>query len=445
MNSKVWLISLLSATMLTESVQADDYRTPRAGEEYHSELWGMSATAPKRDRRRVTALSLGLNYIPDGPSSPVVFPFGGALLFPNEHSEGQDVFQPLGAFYVWRHAEDNKQRFRGVISGLYNDLRYNFAPEFMHDGPEFVFTFENLTIPVGRPEYVEGQSIDTAELEWYYARAGLGLGYRTLIGPGHQDNTLELALTYEPGYLWFERGSDIAQNFITPQDTYEGRVHFRLRADTLERNILELAHQGFSTGTDLVYGHRNNWENWGEPQLGSTHAGAQKDYFAASAYMVAAGGIPGVNSERHRLIASAYAGVGKDLDRFSAFRLSSRPNAWEWDALSIPDLPSAAFGEFYSRSYGLMELRYRYEALFFFYPYLRGSLAWIDRLRFKDNGQIGNQMDSLPSLGTGLISGAPGNSEVTLDYSYNFGMLRNSGGGPQFGGHSVILAWSMEF
>ncbi|MBL1263060.1 hypothetical protein [Candidatus Methylomicrobium oryzae] len=72
-------------------------------------------------------------------------------------------------------------------------------------------------------------------------------------------------------------------------------------------------------------------------------------------------------------------------------------------------------------------------------------MAWVDRLRFKDNGQVGNQMDALPSVGAGLISGAPGNSEVTLDYSYNFGILRNSGGGPQFGGHSVIFTWSMEF
>lgn len=444
MNSKAWLIGLFPAALLLESAQADDYRTPRAGEAYQTELWGMPVTAPERDRRRVTALTLGLNYIPDGPSSPVIVPFGGALLFRHEQTGGEDIFQPIGALYVWRNPEDGKQRFRGVISGLYNDIRYNLAPEFM-SGPEFVFTFENLTIPFGRPEYVEGQTIDPVELEWHYIRAGLGLGYRRPIGPGHQDNALELALTYEPGYLWFNRDSNTGQNFVIPQDTYEGRVHFRLRADALERNILELAHQGISTGLDLVYGHRANWANWGGVVFDSPNTSARQEYFAASAYMVAAGGIPGVNSERHRLVASAYAGIGDDLDRFSAFRLSARPTAWEWDALSIPDLPGAAFGEFYSRSYGILELRYRYEALFFVYPYLRGSWAWIDRPRFKENGLVGNQMDSLPSLGGGLISGAPGNSEVTLDYSYNFGMLRNSGGGPQFGGHGVMLTWSMEF
>ncbi|MGZ4999344.1 MAG: hypothetical protein ACXV7F_03515 [Methylomonas sp.] len=427
------MIGLFSACLLADNVPAEDYRTPRAGEEYNTELWSMPVTAPKRDRRRVTALTLGAQYIPNGPSSS---------------SQGQDYFQPIGALYVWRHPEDNKQRFRGVISGLFNDLRYNLSPEFMHErvsGAEFVFTFENLNVPFGRPETGEGKSIDAVELEWQYVRAGLGLGYRTLIGPGHQDNTLEWALTYEPGYLWFDRSKDTAQNFITPQDTYEGRVHFRLRADAMERNIMELAHQGFSTGMDLIYGHRSNWEQWGGPVFGPSHANAQQNYFAASAYMVAANGIPGVKSDRHRLLASAYAGTGKNLDRFSAFRISSRPTTWEWEALSIPDLPGVAFGEFFSRSYGLIDLRYRYEALFFVYPYLRGTMAWIDRPRLKGNGQVGNQMDSLPSLGAGLITGAPGNSEISLDYSYNFGILRNTNGSPQFGGHSLILAWSMEF
>lgn len=59
-----------------------------------------------------------------------------------------------------------------------------------------------------------------------------------------------------------------------------------------------------------------------------------------------------MDSERHRLIASAYAGLGKDLDRFSAFRFAGRPDASEWEAISRPDLPGAAFDEFFSRSYG---------------------------------------------------------------------------------------------
>ena len=68
----------------------------------------------------------------------------------------------------------------------------------------------------------------------------------------------------------------------------------------------------------------------------------QNDYFAASLYAVATGGVPLLDSERHRLTASLHAGIGKDLDRFSAFRLFTRPTAYEWEAVSRPDLPGAS-------------------------------------------------------------------------------------------------------
>lgn len=150
-------------------------------------------------------------------------------------------------------------------------------------------------------------------------------------------------------------------------------MHFRLRADALERNILELSHRGFSAGSDLVYGHRANWRDLGGSVFGVADADEERDYFSASFYAAAAGAVPFVDSERHRLIASAYAGLGKDLDRFSAFRIAGRPDASEWEAISRPDLPGAAFDEFFSRSYGIVDLRYRYEALFFLYPYVYGS------------------------------------------------------------------------
>ena len=39
------------------------------------------------------------------------------------------------------------------------------------------------------------------------------------------------------------------------------------------------------------------------------------------------------------------AGSGKNLDRFSAFRLPGRPTGYEWEALALPMLPSVAFNE----------------------------------------------------------------------------------------------------
>lgn len=444
MKASLWCIGLASGSLLLPMVQAEDYRTPRAGEAYQTEIWGRQVTAPERDRRHVTALDLGLQYIPDGPSSPDILPFGGALLVRDTDEQGEDVLQPFGAIFVWRNPEHGRQRLRGVFSGLYNNVDYHISPRFLR-GLEAVVTFENFNVPFARPEYVEGQRIEPVDLEWQFVRGGLGLGYRTPLAPGHQDNALELTLTYEPGFIWFEGDDDTAPEFIEPSDTYEGRAHARLRADALERNLLELPHWGYTAGADLIYGHRANWRTWGEPMLGIADAEAERDYFAASLYAVGAGGVPFLNSERHRLVASLYAGVGADLDRFSAFRLFARPNAWEWEAVSHPDLPGAVFDEFFSRSYGIIDLRYRYESLFFFYPYARLNWAWIDRPRFQDNGRVGNQMDSLPAVGAGFITGAPWRSAIELSYSYSFGILRITDGEPDFGGHSLIFQWSKEF
>ena len=439
------LVVIVCAAFLSQDVSADEYRTPRAGEGMRTEVWGKPITAPYSDRRRITALSIGVQWIPNGPNSPLFLPFGGALAIQDERSQaGDDLLQPFGAFFIWRNLDEGRRRFRGVLSGLYNDVRFNFSRKSWR-GAELVFTFENLTVPFGRPEFVEGQRINPVELEWYYLRGGFGLGYRQTLAPNNQDNALELALTYEPGFLWFNRDDTTDPNFILPRDTYEGRVHFRLRADMLERNIMELPHQGFAFGSDLIYGHRANWKDWGGPVLGTGKGSAQRDYFAASAYAVAAGPVPFVDSERHRLIGSIYGGIGKDLDRYSAFRLNGRPTVGEWEALSGPDLPGAAFLEFYSRNYGIAELRYQYEALFFLYPYVRTTWAWIDRPRFKDDGRVASQTDSIPSIGAGVVSGAPWKSQIELNYTYSFGLLRSAAGGSEFGGHAILFTWSKGF
>jgi hypothetical protein len=439
------LTLIVCGSCLTHKVFADEYRTPRAGEGVRTVIWGEPITAPFSDRHRITAFSLGVQWIPDGPSSPLFLPFGGALVIQKERSQaGDDLIQPFGAFFVWRNLDEGRRRARAVLSGLYNDVRLNYSRKSWH-GAELIFTFENLTVPFGRPEFIEGQRIDPVELEWYYLRGGFGLGYRRSLAPGNQENALELALTYEPGFLWFNRDDTADPNFILPRDTYEGRVHFRLRADKLERNIMELPHQGFALGTDWIYGRRATWKDWGGPVFGAGNGDKQRDFFSASAYAVAAGPVPFVNSERHRLIGSIYGGIGKDLDRYSAFRLNGRPTVGEWEALSSPDLPGAAFLEFYSRNYGILELRYRYEALFFLYPYVRANWAWIDRPRFKEAGRVAFQTDAIPSVGAGFTTGAPWKSQIEFNYTYSFGMLRSIESGPEFGGHAVLFTWSKGF
>jgi hypothetical protein len=198
-------------------------------------------------------------------------------------------------------------------------------------------------------------------------------------------------------------------------------------------------------GMDLIYGHRTDWMEWGGPVFGTFDGKGQKDYFAASAYAFVADRVPFVGSDRHQVMASIYGGVGSNLDRFSAFRLPGRPTGWEWESISSPIFPGATFMEFFPRSYGIVNLVYRYEPVFFVQPYVRGTWAWVDRPRFKSNGQVGYRMDSLPALGAGLIAGAPWNSQIELNYAYNFGVLRDSGHGPEYGGHSMFLLWEKEF
>jgi len=426
MKSRFLLGTLVLWCVLRGTAPAEEapISAPRAGEAYATDLWGELVEAPARNRNSVTALNLGVYGIPNGPAERELLPFG--------------------ALFAWRNMEGGKTRFRGVFSGLYNDVRYNTTPAFL-GGAEAVFTFENLTIPFGRPEYIEGRSIVSEELQWHYLRGGMGLGYRAALPPGHQDNAVELALTYEPGVLLFFRGGETAPSFQMPQSTYEGRVHLRARADKIERNILELPHQGLAAGMDLLYGHRADWRDWGGPVFGIQDGGAHKEWFAASVYAVAAGGLPFVEDERHRLIASAYGGIGVGLDRFSAFRLGGGPGGGEWEALSRPVLPGAAFEEFFPRHYGILNLEYRYQVLYFLYTHLRGSFAWVERPRFNASGVAVMQTDSMPSVTASVTSGFVWHSQLELGTTYNFGLLRNNSGKPGYGGQAILLSWSKEF
>lgn len=400
---------------------AEEARTPLAGEAFQTELFGIPVEVPARDRRHVTALNFGLQWIPHGPNQLEVLPFG--------------------ALFVWRN--DETRRFRGTFSGIFNELQYNVgSPRW--NGWEMVFTFSNFILPSGRSEDIEGQRIRDVEIQWNSVFAGFGVGYRKSLPPGHQDNALELSLTYEPGYRWFNRTKHTSPQFIVPSDTYEGRGHLRLRADMLDRNVMELPHRGVSLGGDGLYGHRAHWQPWDGVIFDQPNVQREKDYLVVSVYVVAAAGVPFVNSERHRLVWSAYGGIGKDLDRFSAFRLPGRPIGYEWEALSRPMLPGVAFTELFPRRYAITDLTYRYQALFMLYPYVRGTYALVERPRFTDGGAVAMRTESLPALGGGVVSSAPWNSQIELSYSYNFGVFRSSDSGPRRGGHDMFIFWSRE-
>lgn len=210
------------------------------------------------------------------------------------------------------------------------------------------------------------------------------------------------------------------------------------------RNLMELPHRGFSVSGDVIHGHRAQWDAWGGAPFDTPDFKKEQTYISASAYAVFAGGFPAIESDKHRLITSIHGGIGKDLDRFSAFRLPGRPTGFEWEALSLPTMPGVQFNELFPRQYAIASVTYRYEALFFLYPYVTATYGLVERPRFTSEG-IRNTTDSLPALGGGIVTGAPWKSQIELNYSYNFGMFRDPGGAPPTkSGHGAFILWSKE-
>lgn len=419
----ICLAATASLLALAWPGRAEEPPTGVAGEPYEATLFGQQIYVPPRDRRSVTAANFGVQWIINGPSELEVLPFG--------------------SLFVWRNWDHERRRLRGAFAGVFNDVNFNLGSRWLK-GWELLLTFDSIIIPLGRAEYVEGQRIRDVEVEWNQIYGGIGVAYRTGLKPWYQDNAIELSLTYEPGYLWFKGKQEASPQFKVPTDTYEGRVRFRMRADGMIRNLMELPHRGFAFGGDFVYANRSRWEEWGGVAFDDPDVRKERSYLTATAFAVAAGGVPFVDSERHRLVSALYAGIGKDQDRFSSFRLPGRPTGYEWEALALPLLPGVAFNELFPRRYLVTTLTYRYEALFFLYPYVRGTWGLVERPRFADGGAVRMSMDQLPSLGGGVISGAPWRSQIEFSYAYNFGMIRDPGGERQYGSHGMFVFWSKE-
>lgn len=417
-------LCLAVETAWSDERPTSEERTPEAGQEFRTRLFGEEVYVPPRDRRNVTAASFGIQWIPNGPPQLEVLPFG--------------------ALYFWRNWDNDNRRFRGAVSIAVNDLDYTIG---LRTYPNWflVFSLDNFIVPLGRSEYVEGQRIRQSEIEWNYIFGGVGLGYRLPIHPFRQDSAVNVFVTYEPGYRWFKGTDHTSPQYIVPKDTYEGRIHLKIRADAMTRNLMELPHQGLTMGGDLMHGHRAKWDQWGGPPFDTPDFRKEQTYVAASAYALVAGGIPFVDSEKHRLITSLHAGIGKDLDRFSTFRLPGRPTGYEWDAVSLPMIHGVAFNELFPRRYAVANLQYRYEALFFMFPYIEATWGLVERPLFTADGAIENVTDSMPTLGGGLVTGAPWRSQIELNYTYNFGIYRDPGGAPPTkGGHGMFIFWSKE-
>ncbi len=394
------------------------YRTPRAGEGFQAEVFGREITVQPRDRRSVSGWILGLEINEPTPEKAGILPFG--------------------ALYFWRHPDD--ERFlRAQVSGVYNDIFLSRSSPSLRPF-EWVLTFNSFTLPFAHAELIDGKSLESEELLWGYVRPGLGIGYRRQVSPGHQDNMLAVNLTAEPGFLFFHKGSKTSDNFVVHRDTFEIRAHLQLRCDAMERNLLTQPHNGFATGTDLIYGRRSNWKNWGVDSSQDADKGA--DYLLFTGYFLAAVGVPGVDSDRHRLVGSVYGGIGRHLDRFSAPRVGGgyRPMGEEYGSTWQPILPGAAMQEFFPKHYLLAVGEYRWEPIFFTNVSLGGSVAWIDRLSKTETG-ISTKNDVLTSMGGRVVTGFFFETRLQLAYNYNFSVIRDG----HFGGHEIVMSLSRYF
>ena len=199
-----------------------------------------------------------------------------------------------------------------------------------------------------------------------------------------------------------------------------------------------MPHRGYALGSDLTYGYRTNWEDWGIDR--ERHASSSRDFGALSAYLVGVRGVPLVESERHRLVGTVHGGWGDGQDRFSNFHTGGGPTGYEFESISRPVLPGAMIEEYRTDRYAVAIGEYRYEPIFFTYVSIRSSVSYLRRERLHDGARVRSD-DVLASIGGRLVTGFVFETLLELDYNYNAGVLRRG----EYGGHEVTLHISRQF
>lgn len=383
---------------------AKAYRTPRAGEGFRTEIFGEEIVVESRDRRSVDAWMLGLQY--------------------NMHEPDDRTIFPIGSLYFWRQPKES-QLFYANVAGVYNDIFYG---EQLPDwgNYQYALAFRNFTPPAPLSEIVDGKRVRDEEMYWGRLQWSAGIGYREQIAPGYNDNIFMVNLFFEPGFLYFNKSRKAADNLVTPSDTVELGTRLEIKYDALERNVLWLAHQGFAAGANFVYGHRLNWRDWGLD--GMQHkAGSSRDHVRFDAYALAAGGVPFIDSDRHRLLGAVHVGTGNNLDRFSAQRIGGgvNPMGWDFSSTAIPVLPGASVWEFYPEHYLIANTEYRWEPIFFSYLSLHGTLAWLDPVRNVD-GEFKRKDTFYSAVGGRVATGFLGDSMLVVDMTHNLNVIRDN-------------------
>lgn len=386
-------------------VAQDPDRTVRAGEGLRASALGFDFEIQPRDRRSVSAWDVGVAHAAD--------------------ADGLETI-PFASAYFWRRPDEDRF-LRAVVAGVYNDVTWAESPDGWGAG-EWLLTLDTWTLPRASRELVDGEADDAQELKWGYVRPGVGIGVRESVGP-HCDNQFVASLVGEFGVLYFGRGDRASATFDTPDSVPEARLRSVVRYDQLERNLLEMPHEGHALGADLVGGHRIGWDEWGLPQ--DPRGDGEATYGIASAYGFAIAPVPFVDADRHRLLASAHVAIADGVDRFSAPRLGGGPDprGEEFGLVARPILPGAALGEFTPERYATLHAGYRLQFTWFAFLDLGGTAAWLDRDHRESNGSITRTDDFVTACTARVSSGCFGRTRFQLLYAHNFDVVRNGNEG----------------
>ena len=406
-------LTALSCCTVARAEELPEYHTPLAGEPCDIECMGLKASLPQRNRENTRALVLG-----------------GSLFAPELAGHS---FIPIGALY-YKHRFDDI-RVRGTFSLLVNEL--DVSKTLGHF--QILGHLDNNTIPFASSEIESGAEVKATSIKWGTLNGRLGVGWRLPVSPFQTDNDLRVQLFYQAGYLYSRRTGDTGTNVLLPPDTLVQGALLRIRYDALHRNLMELPHQGFASGMDAEFLHRDKWSNANYGAALFTKAQTQ-DYLRLSGYLNIATGIP-LLSERNRLLTSFYGGFAPygTLDRFSAFRIGGGPVPSEADDLERQVFPGAMFSQFPVSDYLIGSLEYRREIYSFLYFHLRGTYARVRRERFE--GNEGNYLgEGGQAISTALTSGFFWRSQLHLEYTYDSKILRSG-----TRGSNIILLWSKSF
>lgn len=397
-----------------------NYRTPRAGEGFNAKVFGEEITVPSRNLRSVTGWKMGAQIETPQPDDRLAL--------------------PAGALYLWRHP-DERHLLRGEVTGIYNNLFWGVKPDGWGDF-EVGLTLNNFTLPSTWNEVYDGIKDSREEIYWGFIRPGISVGFRKSLETGRQDNMWQFNYILEPGYFYSGRDNQTSADMVLPKSTFELRNRLVFRYDNIERNILSLPHEGFAIGSDFTFGYRANWADWGTPE-NTFRKNDGQHYASFNAYAVGATNVPFLNNERHKIVSWLTAGVGHNLDRFSATRVGGGPNAMgmEYGSSAMPILPGTSIWEFYPENYAIGALEYRYELSWFTYLTAHGGVGYLNPLRPTGNNTLRESNELFPWLGARLSTGFLFDTMLMVDYSHSFNLV-NAG---DRGGNEIMLWLSGEF